>query len=124
MSKLLLACVLLASLLLAPSAWGQQAALCPGLADRALSTAGGAQFNLTVADTALTLTVPARASVAIIGVRTASIRYTDDGTTPTTTNGIQVDAAQTITVCSGSLGQFRMIRQGAASAIVNILYYQ
>lgn len=122
----LLLCVL--GLLLTPSAWGaeqtyQSPPLCPGLLDRPLRNAGGTQTALTISDTAISLTVPTGANSAVIGVRGASIRYRDDGTAPTATTGIQVDAGDVIVVCSGSIARFQMIRT-AGDATVNILYYQ
>ena len=56
-----------------------------------------AQFGLSFTSAAaVTLTVPKAARVAEIYVRTASIVFTRDGTTPTATKGIQADPGDII----------------------------
>lgn len=83
--------------------------------------------QLTVSTVALALTLPAGPiRKAIVNVEANPIRYREDGTAPTASIGMLVIASATvapfITICGPSVGQFRVIRQGAADAILNVTY--
>ena len=87
------------------------------------SSAGGAQFALSVAATVVTLTVPATANCAEIYVRDASITFTRDGTDPTATQGIQANVGDLIMLNSREeCEQFEAIRV-AASATIDVEYF-
>ena len=84
----------------------------------------GAQFGLSIADTVVTLTVPAAAMVAEIYVRTAPIVFTRDGTDHTSTKGIQAEIADIIMLNSrAELDRFKAIRQTSTSATVDVEYF-
>lgn len=78
--------------------------------------------QVTVDDTATALTVPAAATRADIGVETASIRYRDDGTDPTTTAGILLEDGDILRF-DASLAALRFIRTAGTSATLNVAYY-
>ena len=91
---------------------------------RSRSSAGGAQFALSIATTVVTLTVPNAAMCAEIYVRTASIVFTRDGTDPTATQGIQADVGDIILLNSREeLDNFEAIRQGGQSATIDVEYF-
>ena len=86
-------------------------------------SAGGAQFGLAVSSTAVTLTVPGAARKAEIYVRTASVVFTRDGTTPTATLGFQAEVGDIIMLHSKSeMTNFKVIRQ-AADATIDVEYF-
>jgi len=84
--------------------------------------------QLTVADTAIGLTVPGPlnnipgADYAIIKVNTAQVRW-KDGTNPTSTAGITLDPGD-IMRYSGNLGTVKFIRTGSTSAVLDIEYFR
>ena len=93
---------------------------------RTRSSAGGAQFGLSIDNTAagIALTVPATGMCAEIYVRTAAIVFTRDGTAPTATLGIQANAGDIIMLNSREeLENFLAIRQGGTSATVDVEYF-
>lgn len=93
---------------------------------RSRSSAGGAQFGLSVAGTVATLTVPRTAMCAEIYVRTSSppIVFTRDGTDPTSTQGIQANGGDLILLNSrDELERFKAIRQTSTSATVDCEYF-
>ena len=91
---------------------------------RTRSTAGGAQFGLSVATTVVTLTLPLGAMTAEIYVRDAPIVFTRDGTAPTATQGVQANVGEIIVLNSrDELDKMRMIRQGGTSATVDVEYF-
>ena len=95
---------------------------CSGYQDTVMSPVAGFQ-TLTVSSTAVALTVPATARLAVLTILADNIRYRDDGTNPTATVGMLVVAGSDIVVCGGpSLGAFRMIRQ-TTDATVSVSYY-
>ena len=95
---------------------------CSGYSETVMSPVAGFQ-TLTVSSTAVALTVPATARLAVLTILTDNIRYRDDGTNPTATVGMLVVAGSDIVVCGGpSLGAFRMIRQ-TTDATVSVSYY-
>jgi hypothetical protein len=110
--------------------------ICPSLAWGETNICGGEnqQMNakgyqqLTVSTASLALTLPAGpVRKAVITVENNPVRWRDDGTAPTSAIGMLVIAsatvAPTITICGPSIGTFRVIRQGAADAILNISYF-
>jgi hypothetical protein len=81
--------------------------------------------NLPVSTTAVTLSVPAGADYAVVRCETNSIRWTDDGTTPTagaTGNGVPMLAADPpLTIPNPAT--FKAIRVTADGAL-HVLYYR
>jgi len=69
-----------------------------------------------------TLTVPTGATFCLVSVEGADARWTDDGTTPTTTTGMPIYAGTTIQF-SGSLNALQFIAQAAGPCTYNISYY-
>ncbi len=84
-------------------------------------SAGAAQYALTVAS-ATALTVPAGSEIAEICVETAGVRYTDDGTTPTSSTGIPVSSG-TCFQYGGPLNKIKFIAQ-SGSPTINVSYYK
>lgn len=52
----------------------------------------GAQYNLTVSTSVVTLTVPPGATHALVTVETNDVRFTEDGSSPSATNGLYLPA--------------------------------
>ena len=91
---------------------------------RSRSSAGGAQFGLSVAGSVVTLTVPDAANAAEIYVRTAAVVFTRDGTDPTATAGFQANVDDIIPLNSrDELDLFEVIRQTGTSATVDVEYF-
>ena len=83
----------------------------------------GNQYGLSIAGTAVGLTVPDAAMCAEIYVRTAPIVFTRSGTAPTATAGYQADVGDIINLNSRSeLDRFQAIRQTATSATLDVEY--
>ena len=83
------------------------------------------QYGLSIAATVVTLEVPDLATSAEIYVRTASIVFTRSKTDPTATLGFQANATDIILLNSrAELEQFEAIREGAASATIDVEYFQ
>ena len=81
--------------------------------------------QLTVADSAVGLTVPISANSAIMVLETGAIRWRDDGTDPTDAIGMLLNATNTLQVESNiALTQFKAIRDTATSGVLNISYYK
>src|SRR5258706_4123756 len=66
------------------------------------------------------LTVPAGATMALISVSGATVRWRDDGTAPTASIGMPVTASQEFQY-SGNLSKIQFIGTGAT---LDISYYQ
>jgi hypothetical protein len=83
----------------------------------------GEQFNLTISNTIVSLTVPAGAMYASVQVETNSIRNTErpGGTTITTSVGELVSAGQTLYSYTPSL--VRLIRNGSTDSTVNVKFF-
>ena len=80
--------------------------------------------KLTVSNTAVGLTIPINSNRALIVVETASIRWRDDGTSPTSTDGIQIFQNQSLELDGGKcLSQFKAIKTGDTDATLHINYY-
>ena len=91
---------------------------------RSRSKVTGAQFALAISTSAVSLTVPVAAMVAEIYVRTASVVFTRDGTTPTSTLGIQADPGDIILLNSrDELDKFQAIRQASTNAALDVEYF-
>lgn len=67
-------------------------------------------------------TIPAGAQAALVNVDAQSIRWTDDGTTPTATVGMLLPVS-TERLFVGNLAKIKLI-QTAATATINVSYYK
>ena len=109
-------------LLLAVSTPAQQGVICPEIGLRQMNAKG--IENLTISTTAVALTVPAAALMAVAKVEDQPIRYRSDGTAPTSTAGVKAAAADTLILCGRAiLSNFKSIRQGATDAALSVEYY-
>lgn len=79
--------------------------------------------QLTVADEAIGLTVPAGATRAVIKVIAQPVRFRNDGTNPTTTVGYPLVATEVIELTSQGLSEAKFIRSTGSSATLEVLYY-
>tara|TARA_R100001510_G_C7592442_1_gene161688 strand:- start:83 stop:385 length:303 start_codon:yes stop_codon:yes gene_type:complete len=81
--------------------------------------------KLTVANSAVGLTVPSEVNYAIMSVETGAMRVRVDGTNPTATIGFLVSAGQELKVFGeDQLNNLKMIRDDTNSAVLNIQYGQ
>ena len=81
------------------------------------ATVGGVRLTLSY----ILTTPPAKA--ATLTVETAQIRWTCDGTTPTTTVGNPMDAGDSIVISGAqNIKQFRAIRTGGTSGSLNVTF--
>lgn len=72
---------------------------------------------------AVTLTVPTSATMAIVYVEAANVRWRDDGTSPTTSVGMLAKNDSTITFDSlGNLSAIEFVATGS-SALLDVSYY-
>jgi hypothetical protein len=83
------------------------------------ASAGPGQYAVSIT-AVTTFTVPQYAAAAEICVETAGARYTDDGTTPTSSVGIPVAAGQCFAY-GGPLSAFKII---GAGAMIDVSYYK
>lgn len=99
---------------------------------RSRSSAGGAQLNLDVTDTVVTLTVPATAMCAWVYVRatnnsgtaTGPVSYTTDGTDPTANTGVVANPGDIILLNSREeLENFKVIEATATDAEIGVEYF-
>lgn len=67
------------------------------------------------------LTVPNGAQIAMIRADTQAVRWRDDGTSPTASVGVPLDADDTLTY-EGDLGAIQFIEQ-TSSAVLDVTYY-
>lgn len=80
--------------------------------------------QVTVADTAIGLTVPANTIRAVVGVEAQPLRYRDDGTNPSATVGFLLAAGAIVELNNKeAIAKFKAIRSGGTSATLNVLYY-
>ncbi len=90
--------------------------------------AGGAvplgyqQISAATLATAQLLAVPAGATVAMVQVDTAGVRWRDDDTAPTATIGMQMLAGTSLTFGGDSLMDVQFILV-SGSPVLNISYY-
>ncbi len=86
----------------------------------AMQPVGGYQKQ-SVSTAAGLANVPRGATVASLVCETQAIRWRDDGTDPTATDGMPVPTGQQFNY-SGDLSKFRMIAQ-TSTATVHVAYY-
>lgn len=67
------------------------------------------------------LTVPANAKTALLKVETQPVRWRDDGTDPTTTDGMLLDVGEEFWY-TGDLAEIEFI-ETASSAVLHVSYY-
>lgn len=82
--------------------------------------------RLTVDDTAggVTITAPARARVAHCRLETAQIRFTLDGTAPTSTTGQILEVGETLELEGrDEITGFKAIRTGSTSGVLDIEFF-
>lgn len=78
------------------------------------NTSGGVGLTAATVD---------RSNAAVVAVETGQIRFTLDGTAPTSTVGLIADPGFIIYLSSGDmLGKFRAIRTGATSGVLTVVY--
>lgn len=86
--------------------------------------------QVTVSDTAVSLSPPDDATKAIIGVESNALRYRDDGTDPTSTEGFLLKtqgnntAPHVVLNSKEAIQNFSAIRDGTSDATLNVLYYK
>ena len=95
---------------------------CPGV-DNPVYAPLASYEQLTISDSAVSLTVPQIAKLAVITVEDEPIRYRDDGTDPTASVGTLVKADGSIVVCGKSMGSIKFFKDGATDATINVNYY-
>lgn len=78
--------------------------------------------QLTGISSAVAVTVPAGASMAICMAETQAVRWRDDGTSPTATVGMPLSVNDVLVYDAAGLGVLKFIEQ-TATAKVNIAYY-
>jgi hypothetical protein len=86
-----------------------------------LQSAGTAQYGLSIT-TNTTLTVPANTRLAQISVETANVRWTDDGTSASTTVG-HLAPAGTAFSYAGPLASMKFTAV-SGSPTINVTYYK
>ena len=77
--------------------------------------------QITNLSSAVGLTIPAGATLALIVPETQNVRWRDDGTDPTSTVGMPVYIGASLSY-DGDLNRIKFIQE-AASAKLNISYY-
>lgn len=98
------------------------------LADRDWYTLESLTIDNTVGGVALSASKYAvvnrpNAALAFLSLETAQIRFTLDGTAPTTTVGHILDSGQNLTLrSSNEIARFRAIRTGASSGVITVSY--
>jgi hypothetical protein len=83
----------------------------------------GTDPNKTVANSAVSLTVPDGTNFAVASIETAAIRVRHDGTAPTATNGLLVSNGKFLEIYGeDTLDQIQMIRDTSTSAVINVVF--
>lgn len=77
--------------------------------------------QLTSLSTAISLTPPANASIAVLQAEDQNVRWRDDGTSPTATVGMYI-VADDFFAYTGDLNAVEFIEE-TASAKLNVAYY-
>jgi len=84
---------------------------------------GAGYFSLTVDNTVGGVSLPAACSGstgAFMVLETAQIRFTLDGTAPTTSTGVLLEIGQNLTLTgSTQISNFKAIRTGVSSGVLN-----
>jgi hypothetical protein len=87
----------------------------------------GVQVGLSVSGTAIAPTVPAGAQFALISVETEAVRYRDDGTPPTASNGVLIPVTTAtepwVYYATAGFANLEFIAT-SGTAILNIAYYK
>ena len=78
--------------------------------------------KVTGLTTAKALTVPTGARIALIKPETQGVRFRDDGTNPTATDGFLLDAGEEF-IYTGKLATLRFI-EAAATSTLHVSYYR
>lgn len=78
--------------------------------------------QITDLSAAVGLTVPSGARFALIQAETASVRFRDDGTSPTATVGMLLTAGAAPWLYDGNLAGVKFIQVSAGGAL-NVLFY-
>lgn len=78
--------------------------------------------QITSLATATNLTVPSGATIAVIAVEGAAVRYRDDGTSPTASIGMPLAIGAEL-IYQSALSAIQFIQQ-SSGAILNISYYK
>lgn len=80
--------------------------------------------KLSVTASAQSLTVPSNTNRALLRLEDAKVRYRDDGTSPTASEGMPLEIGDTLEINGETnLEKFEAIRTGASSGTLYILYY-
>lgn len=79
--------------------------------------------QITVTNSAKSLTVPAGATGALISIETNGVRFRDDGVAPTAGVGMPLSVGTQNWLYTGYLGGILFIAQ-AGTALVDVAYYQ
>lgn len=109
--------------LLVPPTFAQvspSVSVCPGIRNPILPK--GFQ-QLSAGGTAVALTVPSASQMAVVTVEVASIRWRDDGTSPTATVGVFVASAGTTVLCGNSVLNAWKAIATSGTATLGISYY-
>ena len=92
-----------------------------------VNSVGSEQITVDGTTGGVSMTVPTAANKAVITVRTAPIRYLDDSTAPTATLGHVLEPGDRLTYMDAdykkALSQFRAIRTGSTSGVIDVSYY-
>ena len=65
------------------------------------------------------------ASAAIVEAKTNGVYYTLDGSTPSSTNGMNLNAGDELTLAGyNQVSKLKMIRNSGSDAIINVIYYR
>lgn len=78
--------------------------------------------KITGLSSAQALTVPTGARIALLRAETQDVRWRDDGTSPTATDGMLLATTDDIVVYVGALADLELI-ETSASATVHVSYY-
>lgn len=81
--------------------------------------------KLTIDGTVKSLTIPTDANRALLVLETAAIRFKDDENDPSSTDGIQIFANQSLVIDNErALHNFKATKKGSSSGVLHILYYK
>jgi hypothetical protein len=83
---------------------------------------GYQQISAATLAAATGLTIPANATIALVSVDTAAVRWRDDGVAPTAAIGMQMLAGSSLTFSGASLTAVKFIL-ATAGPVLNVVYY-
>jgi hypothetical protein len=119
-----LAWILVVVALLVPAGAGGQSALCPGVS-RALVAYDFETITVSTVAIGFTTSKLTSGPLAVaVTIESQSLRYRDDGSSPTASVGHRADAGSGLWVCGGSVGRFLMIRKDGADSTVRATFYR